>query len=65
MYLKQKDIFWGMSKDFLKEVMKISVTESYKKNDLLFQEGDSADRFYILLKGHVKLQHSGSPLLKH
>ena len=55
MYLKQKDIFWGMSKDFLKEVMKISVTESYKKNDLLFQEGDSADQFYILLKGHVKL----------
>ena len=55
MYLKQKDIFWGMSKDFVKEVMKISVTESHEENDVLFQEGDSADQFYILLKGHVKL----------
>ena len=55
MYLKQKDIFWGMSKDFVKEVMKISITESHEKNDVLFQEGDSANQFYILLKGRVKL----------
>ena len=30
MYLKQKDIFWGMSKGFVKEIMEISVTESQK-----------------------------------
>jgi CRP-like cAMP-binding protein len=55
MYIKQKDIFWGMSKEFVKEVMKISITESHEKNDVLFQEGDSANQFYILLKGRVKL----------
>ncbi len=28
MYLEQKDIFWAVSTDFVKEVMRISVTES-------------------------------------
>ena len=55
MYLKQKDIFWAMSKDFVKEVMNISETESHKEGKFLFQEGDLANQFYILLKGRVKL----------
>jgi CRP-like cAMP-binding protein len=55
MYLKQKDIFWAMSKDFVKEIMGISVTESHKQGELLFREGDLANTFYILLKGRVKL----------
>ena len=55
MYLKQKDIFWAMSKDFVKEIMGISVTESHKEGELLFREGDLANTFYILLKGRVKL----------
>ena len=55
MYLKQKDIFWAMSKDFVKEIMEISVTESHKEGEWLFREGDPASTFYILLKGRVKL----------
>lgn len=55
MYLKQKDIFWAMGKDFVKEIMGISVTESHKQGELLFREGDLANTFYILLKGRVKL----------
>jgi CRP-like cAMP-binding protein len=55
MYLKQKDIFWAMSKDFVKEVMEISVAESHKEGEWLFREGDPANTFYILLKGRVKL----------
>jgi CRP-like cAMP-binding protein len=55
MYLKQKDIFWAMSKDFVKEIMGISVTESRKQGELLFREGDPANAFYVLLKGRVKL----------
>jgi hypothetical protein len=27
MYLKQKDIFWAMNKEFVKEIMEISVTD--------------------------------------
>ena len=55
MYFKQKDIFWGMSKAFAKEIMKISVTESHLEGELLFRVGDPAISFYVLLKGRVKL----------
>jgi CRP-like cAMP-binding protein len=55
MYLKQKDIFWAMSKEFVKEIMEISVTESHKEGEWLFHGGDSANAFYILLKGRIKL----------
>ena len=55
MYLRQKDIFWGMNKDFVKEIMNISITESHKKGMVIFQKGDFASQFYILLKGRVKL----------
>ena len=55
MYLKQKDLFWAMPKDFVKEIMRISVAESHKQGQLLFSEGDPAIAFYVLLKGDVKL----------
>ena len=55
MYLKQKDMFWAMDKDFVKSIMDIAESESYKEGDVLFQEGDPADNFFILLKGRVKL----------
>jgi CRP-like cAMP-binding protein len=56
MYLKQKDIFWGMGKGFVKEIMEISVTESHKEGDWLFHGGDPANAFYMLLKGRIKLR---------
>ncbi len=55
MYLKQKDIFWPMNKDFVKEIMQVAVTESHPEGKWLFHEGDPANTFYILLKGRVKL----------
>jgi len=55
MYLKQKDMFWAMDKGFVKAIMDIAEPESCGQGDMLFQEGDQADNFYILLKGRVKL----------
>ena len=55
MYIQQSDLFWGMNRDFVKEVMNIAVKESYQKGDFLFREGDPAANFYILIKGRVKL----------
>lgn len=55
MYFKQADIFWGMSKDFVAEIMKLATTESHKEGKLLFRAGSPANHFYILIKGHVKL----------
>lgn len=55
MYLKQKDIFWDMNRDFVKKIMDIAATTSHKEGEWLFHEGDPANAFYILLKGRVKL----------
>jgi CRP-like cAMP-binding protein len=55
MYIQQSDLFWGMKRDFVKEVMNIGKKESYHKGDFLFHEGDPAANFYILIKGQVKL----------
>lgn len=55
MYLKQSDIFWGTGKEFMKQVMNISIKESHNRGDFLFQEGDKADSFYTLIKGRIRL----------
>ena len=55
MYFQQSDLFWGMNKNFVKEVMNVSEKESYPKDHVIFYEGDPAAYFYILIKGCVKL----------
>ena len=55
MYFKQGDIFWGMNKEFVGEIMKLAVNETYNRGDILFSTGDSADHFFIMTKGQVKL----------
>ena len=55
MYLKQSDIFWGTDKEFMKQIMDISIRESHKQGDFLFREGDQANNFYTLIKGRIRL----------
>ena len=55
MYLKQKDIFRAMNTKFVKKIINVSTTESYEQGNLLFQPGDPANQFYILLNGRIKL----------
>ena len=55
MFIQQTDLFRGMKKDFVKEVFDISVKESLEGGEILFEEGDEARDFYILLKGRVRL----------
>ena len=55
MHFKQGDLFWGMSKEFVQEAMDTSEKLSCDEGDSLFQEGDSADHYFILLKGRVLL----------
>ncbi|MBU1169011.1 MAG: cyclic nucleotide-binding domain-containing protein [Proteobacteria bacterium] len=55
MFIKQADLFWGMDKDFISELMDVSVKETHEKGHILFTEGDPALRFYVLLKGCVKI----------
>ena len=44
-----------MNRSFVKKIMNVSTTESYEQGDFLFQQGDLANQFYILLKGRIKL----------
>jgi len=55
MYLKQGDLFWGMDKNFVKEVMDISTKVSLEEKQTVFREEDSADSFYVLVKGRLQL----------
>ena len=55
MYIKMSDFFMDMGKNFTMEVLDIAEKLSHKEGDLLIQEGDPANYFYVLLKGSVKL----------
>ena len=55
MYFKQKDLLTGMDKHFIKELMEMMEKKSYKKGTFVFHEGNHASRFYMLLKGRIRL----------
>ena len=55
MYLKQGDLFWDMTKDFVKSAMDASEKIKQTSGQTLFREGDGADHLYILLTGRMKL----------
>ena len=55
MYLKSADLFLGMGKEFVKQALDMATKLSHAEGDDLFNQGDPARYFYILLKGKVKL----------
>jgi CRP-like cAMP-binding protein len=55
MHIEQRDLFSGLSKDFVDEVMNISEKKTFKRGDVVYREGDQANNFYILQKGRVTL----------
>lgn len=65
MYFQQSDLFWGMSSNFVKKVMKAAEKESHPKGHFLFHEGDPATYFYILIKGRIKLSIGGVGQMVH
>ena len=55
MYIKMSDFFMGMGKQFTIEVLDIAEKLFQNEGDVLFDEGDPAKHFFVLLKGRVKL----------
>lgn len=55
MYVPQADLFHGIGREFVKEIMDIATKETYEKGDILFRKGEAATDFYVFLKGHVRL----------
>ena len=55
MYVQQANFFFGTSMTFANEIMKTAVREVHPTNTVIFNEGDSADHFYVLLEGRVRI----------
>jgi len=56
MFIKQSELFWSLSHEFVKKVMDNSEKESFDAGHFIFSAGDSAIYFYTLIKGCVKLR---------
>ena len=54
-YLKKITLFAHMSDDELEILSNSLKKQHYSKNELVFQEGTTADRLYIILSGKVKI----------
>lgn len=55
MYLKQADLFWGMSQGFIQSITARAVKQEFKANDTIFKSDDAAKFFYVLIQGKVRL----------
>jgi len=53
--LKQTDLFQGLTPDELGQISGISAKEAYKPGDVIFEEGETGDKFYLILKGEIRI----------
>jgi len=58
--LKKAQLFSGISDLDLNRISEISEARSFKKDELIFTEGEDAAGFYVLLEGQVKIFKTGS-----
>lgn len=62
MQFSQSDLFWGMSRDFVTSTTELATHITCQEGDKLFDIGDQADRFYVLLKGSVTMRRGDGKL---
>lgn len=55
MYIKQSDLLWGLDKHFIQEFIETGMKTTHPKGFMLFDVGDPADLFFILVKGSITL----------
>jgi CRP/FNR family cyclic AMP-dependent transcriptional regulator len=60
MYLKQADLFWGLDQNFIRSLTAEATKQSFQPGDTVFYVDDSADYFYVLIQGRIKLQAGDS-----
>ena len=54
--LSQFGLFNGLPESLLNEIAAICSGASYKNNEFVFREGETADKLHLLLKGSVALR---------
>ena len=55
MYIRQTDLFWGLSQNVVNRVMAIAEREAFAQGEVLFRSGDAARHLFILAQGDVKI----------
>lgn len=55
-YLKQTDFFENMPDDKIEKILPLINLVSYKKNEILYKEGDSVQYIYIVKTGKILLE---------
>ena len=66
--IRSTSLFSELSDDLLRSILGNEPPHDYPKNKILFQQGDEADHFYIVLSGWVKLYRqlsSGEEAILH
>jgi len=53
--LRQTDLFQDLTKEELGRLTAISVKESFDGGKVIFEEGEKGDKFYLILKGEVRI----------
>ena len=56
--LKRLTVFSGLSVEDLEKITEISIERRYKKNMMVFMEGEPGDAFYYVKSGKVKIYRS-------
>ena len=52
---KEIELFQELTKEEIKQLFKISSFKKYKKNNILFFEGDKPQQLFLLLDGIIKV----------
>jgi CRP/FNR family transcriptional regulator, cyclic AMP receptor protein len=55
-YLSAHEFFSELSDDCLKFLCECSSTREIKKGQILFLQGENADKFYVVLSGRISIQ---------
>ena len=55
MFIKEVDLFKGLSQTIFNELSDSMVEVSYKQGDFVIKEGTPADHLYILEEGKIRL----------
>ncbi len=65
MIIREMDFFDGASDEVENEIADVMEDESYNAGDLIIQEGDPADNFYILRNGALNVKVAGATKTTH
>lgn len=55
-YLSAHEFFSGLGDDILKFLCECSSTHEIKKGQILFRQGENADKFYVVRNGRISIQ---------